>query len=296
MKSKNIIINNSDIKPNNQDKMLFRKLRKRKLFNIIGKSNIKNKYPNIFNFILFNIIIFLLLKKIENGYIEIRVNQVSPNKIISDDYERELPNNIYLNGIELQNVNIRNINIDFRNDFIKLEWDHALSDFSYMFSDLISITEVYMDQSIFDSNYNINMKYMFQNCLNLIKFSYRIDYGESYIIKNMEGMFYNCPSLLSFNFDDFYLDSYHITDAENNIYYINNNLNLAYMFYNCQSLENISFNEEHRYCNITNAEKMFYNCSSLTSINLTNFGFDDKVDLFNMFYNCKNLETIIVNH
>ena len=278
--------------------MLFRKLRKRKLFNIIGKSNIKNKYPNIFNFILFNIIIFLLLKNIENGYIEIRVNQFSSNnKLISDAYERELPNNIYLNlnGIEvLQNVNIRNTNIDFGNNLIKLEWEHALSDFSYMFSDLTSITEVYMDQSIFDSNYNINMKYMFRNCLNLIKFSYRIDYGESYIIKNMEGMFYNCPSLLSFNFDDFYLDSYQITDAENNIYYIYNNLNLAYMFYNCQSLENISFNEEHRYCNITNAEKMFYNCSSLTSINLTNFGFDDKVDLFNMFYNCKNLETIIM--
>ena len=255
MKSKNIIINNLDIKPNNnQDIMLFKKLNKRKLFNIIGKSNIKNKYPNIFNFILFNIIIFSLLKIIENGYIEIRVNQFSSNnKLISDAYERELPNNIYLNlnGIEvLQNVNIRNTNIDFGNNLIKLEWEHALSDFSYMFSDLTSITEVYMDQSIFDSNYNINMKYMFRNCLNLIKFSYRIDYGESYIIKNMEGMFYNCPSLLSFNFDDFYLDSYQITDAENNIYYIYNNLNLAYMFYNCQSLENISFNEEHRYCKI----------------------------------------------
>ena len=84
-------------------------------------------------------------------------------------------------------------------------------------------------------------------------------------------MFYNCPSLLSFNFDDFYLDGYYKTDSDNNIFYINHDLNLSYMFYNCQSLENISLNKEYKYCNITNAIQMFYNCSSLTSINLTNF-------------------------
>ena len=154
-----MICKNVDIKANNQDIMISKKSSKSKLFNIIRKSKFKNKYSNIFNFFLFNIIIFLLLKKTENGYIEIRVNQKRFNKLISDYYQ-QLPNKIYINGnIINPNPNIRNINVNQISDWIKLEWDNALSDFSYMFSDLTSITEVYMDRSIFDPNQNIVMNY-----------------------------------------------------------------------------------------------------------------------------------------
>ena len=291
MKTEYIIVNINKIKKNIQDFIIFKVFMKSEKYNMIMKSNFKNKYSNIINFILFNIILFSFLKKIESTYIYIEVNGYGLHQILSDDYIGELPNKVYINGGEsilfgkIVFVEHENINKD-----IKLEWDHALSNFSYMFNGLSTITSVYMSKDIVDSSYNINMAYMFKNCVNLLKFECYALYDKSHIIKNIEGMFYNCYLLNFLVIEYFYLGGY------NSEPYQYNDVNMAYMFYNCQKLTYINFNKNNRNCNITNSTKMFYNCSSLTSINLANFGFNSNVDLSYMFYNCSKLKTIIMPH
>ena len=267
--------------------IICRKFRKFESYNSIERKNFKNKYSNKNNLFLINIILFLLHKKISSGYIEIQVNKKGLNQILSDYYTGVYPSKIYINNIRKE-LEGKSINVESVSDIIRLEWNQGLSNFAYMFSNLISIIYVNINY-IFAESYNINLAYMFQNCYNLSDFSYTINYKASHFINNIEGMFYNCRSLTSFSFDDFYLTKYYI----NNYHY--NYLNMAYMFYNCQNLQEISYNKNHDYCRITKATRMFYNCYSLKSIDLEKFEFyDSNIDLSYMFYNCNKLETIIM--
>ena len=100
MKTENIIVNIKKIKKNIQDFIIFKIFTKSEKYNMIMKSNFKNKYSNIINFILFNIILFSFLKKIESTYIYIEVNGYGLHQILSDDYIGELPNKVYINGGE----------------------------------------------------------------------------------------------------------------------------------------------------------------------------------------------------
>ena len=279
MKSKNIIANNKETKNNIHDFIIYKKIKKSKQCDIIMRNNYKNKYPNIINFILFNIILFSLLRKTESGIITIKFNKEGLNQFISDDYSGELPNKV--NGrVMAENEDRRTVEVNSIDEEIILEWEHPLSYFSFMFSGLKSIRFVSISNEIVDSSFNITMNYMFKNCVNLTEFYYLPSYDESHMIIKLQGMFSGCISLESLNLDSFYLSD---------------NLNMANMFYKCNKLERIIFNEDHKYCNITYSREMFHSCFSLTSINLTNFGFNkNNLDLSLMFYDCKKLATIIM--
>ena len=68
MKAQNIIKNNISINKKIFDYIIFKESQKKELYNLIEKSNYKNRYTNIINFISFNIIMFSLLNIIECGF------------------------------------------------------------------------------------------------------------------------------------------------------------------------------------------------------------------------------------
>ena len=254
----------------------------------------KNKHhKKILNYILIIFVLIVIPKQIFSGYIEIEVNNIGRNQILSDDYRGNFPNYVYVNG-ESKSLSGRYIYVDSKDYKIRLEWNSLLVNFGYMFSNLQSITNVYM-YYIFGKNSTMN--YMFYNCINLKSFSYTTFYSRSYSIINMQSMFSGCISLKTFYFSDLYLnyyDSYYNSFYEK---YINYDIyiNLSEMFYNCEKLESISYDNYYwHYLYVDNMKYMFYNCISLKTINLERFKTRENyfIDLSYMFYNCYNLESI----
>ena len=282
MNQKNIT-NNKEKKNNNQDFIIYKTYKKNNQCNTIMRNNFKNKYSNIINFIFFNIILYSTLKIIESANIAIKVNEAGVNKILSDDYIGILPNKVYINDREINlNGNTIFVNSQDQNSIINLEWDTALSIFSFMFSNLSNIIYVHIPHDIVDTNYDIAMDYMFKNCINLVMFYYSIDYAESITVKNLEGMFYNCSSLTSINLTKFGFNS---------------DINLSYMFYNCKQLETIVMPYSYDNFAISDMYQTFYNCKSLKEIEILNKKRNSNahLDLSQLFYNCKNLINISIN-
>ena len=286
MKPEYNVINNNQSKLKFQNYTTFKASKKKELY-----KRIENRYSNAINLILFNLIFLSLLKENDSGYISLKIHEAGYNQILSNNYDGEFPKTVKING-HVKSLNGRGLVVPSVNDEITLEWDHCLSDFTYMFSNLDSITSITLD-NIFAGTSNITLYYMFKNCVNLIDFNFYQSYSPFHYIRRIEGMFYGCTSLLSFSFNDFYLDgyNYYINDIRN---YRDNQLTMSYMFYNCHSLNSIYFNVNRKYCNISNAESMFYNCTSLHSLDLQKFGIDNNINLNYMFYNCTSLETIIM--
>ena len=238
------------------------------------------------NIILFYLILLLLPKNAflaDQHIIYIRVNKIGFNQILSNEYSGELPLKIFING-KLTYLNNKKIYINSTNYEIGLEWDNALSNFSFMFSNLPNIIYV---KSYNISGYFSNMTYMFKNCFNLKYYEYIEDYNSHSII-DMSGMFYNCLSLRIFKFDNLNLIG-QFSDVHNNIYY--NGVNVSYMFFNCQNLIFVIFYNAHVF-HINSAKGMFYNCTSLMFINLFSIQTNNYIDTSYMFHNCNNLGSI----
>ena len=258
--------------------------------------------------IIFLTFVFLLMPKKSfsaintNCYIEIKVNTVGLNQIISDQYNTPLPSEYSYDNQPNQPLNDKYFDFPSSETKIKLFWSSlSFDNFSYMFSGLINITEVHISHMF--TNKNNTLSYMFKDCINLAKFTSDIENDEYPMVKDTRGMFYNCSSLTSFQFTNLYFDYYEFeyeydclifTCHDKDIYY--NKINMSQMFYNCQKLEIIDTGLDS-YGYISDMREMFYNCISLTSIDLSNFFTKDNyfIDLSYMFYNCKDLETITGN-
>ena len=268
-------------------------LRKKVIIPNIKNIKYNKGYSGIINFILFEIIFILLSKRIscEQHYVEIKVNKVGYNQILSDEYRGNLPKEIIVDGISSSMLD-KKVNVNSKDNLIILKWKNPLSNFSYMFSNLGNIIYIHMNYMFGKDNI---MSYMFFNCYNLEIFTYKIDYSISHTIIDMRNMFYNCLSLKSFQFKDLYMDYsiyYETTSYDKDksqdvtsthIEY--NEISMSYMFYNCQSLKSIYFDSNIRKY-ITNMTKMFYNCFSLISLNLTKITTKSNIDASYMFYNC----------
>ena len=114
-------------------------------------------------------------------------------------------------------------------------------------------------------------KYMFYNCLNIIKIDLSSFNTEN--IVNMENMFTGCKNLTDINLKSF--------NTENVI-------NMRYMFYSCENLIKInllSFNTK----NVIQMDFMFAFCSNLIKIDLSSFNFKNVKNMKCMFIGCKNL-------
>ena len=263
--------------------------RKKSNISKIQKIRINQANFKIFNFLFLEV--FLILLKIKKcraaNYIEIEVNKVGVNQIISDEYIGNLPSQYKINNRNFPFEN-KQINIASTNNKIRLYWDYTISNYSYMFSNLSTITSVHMYYMFGQNN---DMSYMFYNCYNLQKYTYDIYYNEAYKIIDMRRMFYNCTSLLYFNFNNLYIDSYYYYNSQNQK--VSAYASLSYMFYNCYNLKSIyigDFESGNKCKYIGNMRGMFYNCFSLTSLNLKGFKTVSGIDLSYMLYNCSKLE------
>ena len=255
------------------------------------KEQIKNnqRHSKIINLILFEITL-IILSKINIAFgltIQIKVNKIGANQIISDNYEGTLPK-IYINNIDAGIGKIKNIeNINY---IIQLWWENSISDLSYLFYDLDSIT-------YFDLNYitnevkNINITRMFYNCKNIKTIIFDNIYNRMpdisaslrnvyYYPVDLSYAFYNCISLT--NLQLFYFRTHYTQE-------------IKYMFFNCNKLEAISFTDCY-FANtlITNMKGIFQNCESLTSLNLATFYTPKVIIMWDMFKNCKNLTSLNV--
>ena len=248
------------------------------------------RHSKIINFILIEITL-IILSKTNRAFdcpIEIRVNKIGNNQIISDKYKGNLPK-IYINEIFI-GQNVRKININEINSKICLKWDeHPSSDFSYLFDNLESISYFYIDYSIFRANYNINITRMFYNCKNIATIIFdisgnkkvNISAGQEYTYYYPIGLshaFYNCISL---------------TNLQLKYFKTENVQEISYMFYNCKNLERIPIINSY-FSNklITNMRGMFQNCKSLNSLNLSTFYTPNVEIMWDMFKNCKSLRTL----
>ena len=247
--------------------------RNHRLSNNIGPNK---KYSQFINFFLFEFILLIvptLILSSNEHYIEIKFNKEGHNRIIGDHFVGILPQNVFINE-KLVLVKNQKVYINSIDDIIQLKWDDTISDLSYMFNNLTSISSIYIHDLFRD---NCNVSYMFYNCNNLINFAYTI-YNTTHSISDMRSMFYNCLSLKSFIFHDLNF----------------NNNNMSFMFYNCQSMNEVSFDS---YLNGINSMRgMFYNCISLKSINLERIGTSGYIDVSYMFYNCNQLVTYNSNN
>ena len=202
-----------------------------------------------------------------------KFNKVGYNQILSDEYRGMLPSKI-IKGDEILFMNKNKIVfIDSINTEIILEFNYYLTNFSFMFSNLTTISYIYI---YYMFGKNSNMSYMFYNCSNLSTFSYETFKSDN-SIREMKGMFFNCLSLKSFYFHS--LNTYY------NEYY---DINISYMFYNCQNLNSITFDSNYLYY-ISDMKAMFYNCFSLTYIDLKRIKIRNYIDISYAFYNCKKL-------
>ena len=115
--------------------------------------NIKfnQRHSKIINFILLENILIILFKNIANtsfNYsIEIRVNKLGENQIISNKYIGPLPSNILINNNISLSFNDRKINIGNINDKIKLIWYSSIINFSYLFDNCKTISTIIFDIS-----------------------------------------------------------------------------------------------------------------------------------------------------
>ena len=161
----------------------------------LSKNNLYIKYNKEFNFLLFYFFLLILPKRYliaEEFSITIDVNQLGPNKILSDEYSNSLPTNIQL----------ENKIYNFAQNQITLKWNSGLKDLSFMFNDLDTITSVTIKNMFIQ---NCALAYMFKNCINLKSVTFEDLGQQKHAIKNMRGMFYNCQSLESFSFKGLYL-------------------------------------------------------------------------------------------
>ena len=282
-KEKNIYYNKN--KPNEN---IFEKDSK---FNLI---NLNHQFFPLINLILFELILILLPKRIllDDPYIELKVISTGYQKILSERYSGDKPSVIYVNN-EVQILKDFNVYVESTEYEIRMEWRKTLTDFTYMFSNLSSITSAKMNEI---TGIGSNLSYMFYNCNNLENFSYiPIDYNYSYYISDTIGMFYNCSSLRTFDFNNLYMGYFKDNNCWNsNNYYFRN---MSYMFYNCISLKSFSSSKDIKF--IKDMRSMFYNCYSLTSIDITKFqtkpsdnNNDRHVDSSYMFYNCSLLSEL----
>ena len=271
MENKTDIISQNKINRANPDK--FENIKIIKFIQKSTKINLSQKYSKIFNYILFEIIFLLLPNKIRTiNLIEIKVNKIGYNQIFGDEYTDLIPDRIIFNERPLLILN-KIIYVHSLDNLIRLEWDKSVNNFTFMFSNLTSITYINMN---FELQNNCNMSYMFYNCYNLKDFIYDISNGKTLTSIDMSKMFYNCPLLKTFQFNKLNL----------------NNVNTSYMFYNCKSLKTLA---SENIKTVNNMKAMFYNSKSLEEINLGGATSSSYIiDISYMLYNCNKLTSFII--
>ena len=155
------------------------------------------------------------------------------------------------------------------NNQIQLIWNSVLYDLSFMFKDLLNLTEV--DLSEFDSSNIYYTNIMFSGCQSLTYINF--DNFNTPKLIDVQGMFYNCISLQMLDLSFF--DTSQVT-------------NMSCLFYGCYELVSVnlaSFNTSE----VRSMSYMFFSCYNLGSLDLINFKTSKVIEMKFMFYDCESL-------
>ena len=276
------------IKNINNQKTSTKKNRVEKNIIIIRrKNNINIKYLLLFSIFISIIIQPITCKnikgtnkrKLELGIYEIslKIKGIGEQEIIYAGFNT-MPNKIYCNGEEVDNLNVNGnkINIEENESIITLKWDNQLNNCQNMFLDLINIIEI--DLSNFDPSSVTTMREMFSGCKQLRKIIIGNNFN-SLIVTTVYQMFYNCALLESIDLSNF---------DTSNIISMNN------MFYGCSSLISLDLSNFNTN-SVTKMDRMFKGCTSLVSLKLTNFNTKLVDDMNYMFDGCESLISLDVS-
>ena len=240
------------------------------------------------------------------SYMFYNCNQLSSLNLSSNFYIKDM-NNIFYNCLYLQKINLNyfksssnyyvNMSRAFYNcsnlSVIENFYDFYISDTREMFFNCTSLQyssssyNNYINLKIYSGNQEVNMSYMFYNCINLRNINIYSSYSNQYIrAKDLNSMFFNCISLTSVTLKYFYS---------------NFSRNMSYMFYNCKNLEYFVRNGFKYLSSLTNTKRimkgMFQNCESLISLDLSSNFYTQNVEImWDMFKGCSKLTNLYINN
>ena len=292
------------------------------------------KFIELYNIIIFVIIILneikitkeynLVLLNLKNE-ITIRINGTGTQKILSDYYENNIPSEIIVNNIHIEDNTYKYIDnlVDEINN-ITMIWNEPLFNSSSMFKRLKNIISI--DLSNFDSSKVLSMKNMFADCsslksLGLSKLDTSSVTDMSYmfsdcsllqsldlsnlntsLVKDMSKMFSGSKSLISLDLSK--LDISSVTNMRGmftdciSLKFLNlSNLNsslvkeMKYMLSGCNLLQYLDISNLNT-SSVKDMQYMFLSCSSLISIDLSKLDTSSVTDMEGMFAGCSLLQSL----
>ena len=140
------------------------------------------------------------LRKIisEFSYITLKISGIGQKKIFSDEYTKNYPDEIYINGIKQTNIT-NEYQLNNINNTIKFVWYNKLGMLRVFFKECADITEI--DLSNLDTSEISRMDNIFNGCLSLT--SVILDNIDTTKIRHIESMFKNCINLEYINLEQF---------------------------------------------------------------------------------------------
>ena len=198
----------------------------------------------------------------------LKISRTGNQQILSELYNDELPDKIFVNNIET-NGKTKIVNLNDNENTIKLVWNSPIHLFNGMFYQLSNINEI--DLSKFDTSLLTEMQYVFYGCNSLTSINF--NNCNTSKVNNMYAMFYGCSLLKSLDLT--YFDTSLVT-------------NMVSMFHNCSSLKYLKI-DFFNTSSVNNMNGLFYNYKSLTSLELSNFDTSLVTNMNCMFGECKLL-------
>ena len=189
---------------------------------------------------------------------------------------KNIPSEIYINGILQEYQGKIVYNLENEENTIKMKFNYTLKNCNVMFYNLHNITKI--DLSNFDSSKVTTMYKMFQSCTSLT--SINLDNLDTSSVLTMEDIFAECFSLKFL-----YLNNFNTSSVEN----------MNQMFYNCKLLTSLNLNNFDT-SSVTTMSGMFYGCNLLISLNLSNFNTSSVINMRKMFQGCKSLKTLDISN
>ena len=167
---------------------------------------------------------------------------------------------------QIQEINITG-NIDFNKTDIQLK---------YLFGNCKNMVKINGLEKI-DTSEVINMKEMFSDCSSLKELDVS-KFNTSQVV-NMSDMFHGCTVLTKLDLSNF--DTSKVTDME-------------WMFDGCMNLKEIDLSNFDT-SKVTNMDHMFGFCDALIKLDLSNFDTSNVTNMSDMFEGCRNLKELDVS-
>ena len=251
------------------------------MINDKSKKKMHLKFIELYIIIFYGIIILneikiskeynLKLLNLKNE-IFITINGSGTQKILSDNYESNLPSEIIVNNNNIDEINNYIDNLEDKINNITMKWNEPLSNCSSMFRHLKNIISI--DLSNFDSSKVLSMKNMFNGCSSLK--SLDLSKLDTSSLKDMNSMFSGCNLLESLDLSNLN------TSSVTNVYK---------MFSGCKSLKSLDLSKLNM-SSVTDMRGLFYGCNLLESLDLSKLDTSSAVEMNNMFYGCNLLESL----